>query len=95
MTVEAAIALASIVTVIVTCLGAIMAVSLHIRCVDAAREAARSVARGGEVPEDVIPRGAVVTVLESGGFVTARVESDSALPGLTVGADAVAAVEPR
>ncbi len=94
MTVEAAIAIASIVAVVVTCIGAIMAVSTHIQCVDAAREAARSVARGDEVSDSVIPDGAVVTVTEDGGFVTARVQSDTTLPGLTVSAEAVAAMEP-
>ncbi|MDJ0393509.1 TadE family type IV pilus minor pilin [Rhodococcus sp. G-MC3] len=92
---EAAIAIASIVAVVVTCIGAVMAVSMHIRCVDGAREAARSVARGGEVSDAVIPDGAVVTLSEDGGFVTARVQSATALPGLTVSAEAVAAVEPE
>ncbi len=95
MTVEAAIALASIVTVVVTCIGAILAVTQHVRCVDAAREAARLVARGGEVSDFLMPEGAVVSVSEQDGFVLARVEVSTALPGLTVGAEAVAAVEPE
>ncbi len=41
VTVEAAIAIASIVTVVVLCIGAIVAVSTQVRCIDAAREAAR------------------------------------------------------
>ncbi len=96
MTVEAAIAIASIVAVVVTCIGAILAVSMHVRCVDAAREAARLAARGDavSVAQAVAPEGAQITVTEHDGFVTARVQSNTPLPGLTVGAEAVAAIEP-
>lgn len=96
MTVEAAIAIASIVAVVVTCIGAILAVSLHVRCVDAAREAARLAARGDavSVAQSVAPGGAQITVTERDGFVTARVQADTPLPGLTVSAEAVAAIEP-
>lgn len=94
MTVEAAIAIASIVTVVVTCIGAIMAVTLHVRCVDAAREAARLVARGAEVSEVLLPGGASVSTSRVDGVVIARVEADTMLPGLTVSAEAVAALEP-
>lgn len=90
---EAAIALASIVTVVVTCIGAIMAVSLHVRCVDAAREGARLVARGDEVSDVLLPKGAAMSVSERDGFVTVTVEADTALPGLTVSAEAVAVAE--
>ncbi|MFI2562521.1 TadE family type IV pilus minor pilin, partial [Nocardia farcinica] len=46
VTVEAAIALAAIMVVIVVCVGALLAASTQVRCVDAAREAARLEARG-------------------------------------------------
>lgn len=91
---EAAIAVASIVAVVVTCVGAIMAVSLHVRCVDAAREAARAVARGGQASSVLIPHGAMVTVEQREEFVFAQVTADTALPGLTVSGEAVAAMEP-
>lgn len=91
---EAAIAIASIVAVLVMCVGAIMAVTTHVRCVDAAREAARLLARGDEVPDSVIFDGALLTVSEVGGYLSVRVRAGTALPGLTVEADAVAAVEP-
>lgn len=94
VTVEAAIAIASIVAVIVMCIGAIMAVTLHVRCVDAAREAARLVARGDEVSQVLLPGEAALTVSEADGFVSARVSADTKLPGLTVSAEAVAALEP-
>lgn len=95
MTVEAAVAIASIVAVVVTCIGAIMAVSVHVRCVDAAREVARLAARGAEISETLVPDRASVSVSERDGFVVVRVEADTALPGLTVGAEAVSALEPE
>ena len=99
MTVEAAIAVASIVAVIVVCIGAIVSVTMHIGCVDAAREAARLAARGDatravSVGERVAPVGARITVREDGEFVVARVEVESPLPGLMLSAEAVAAAEP-
>lgn len=96
---EAAIAVASIVAVIVVCIGAIVSVTMHIGCVDAAREAARLAARGDatravSVGERVAPVGARITVIEDGEFFVARVEVESPLPGLTLSAEAVAAAEP-
>ena len=98
MTVEAAFAIASIVAVIVVCIGAIVSVTMHIGCVDAAREAARLAARGDaahavSAGERVAPTGARVTVTEDGEFFVARVEVPSPLPGLTLSAEAVAAAE--
>ena len=99
MTVEAAIAVASIVAVIVVCIGAIVSVTMHIGCVDAAREAVRLAARGDatravSVGERVAPEGARITVREDGEFFVARLEVESPLPGLTLSAEAVAAAEP-
>ena len=96
---EAAIAVASIVAVIVVCIGAIASVTMHIGCVDAAREAARLAARGDatravSVGERVAPEGARITVREDGEFFVARVEVESPLPGLTLSAEAIAAAEP-
>lgn len=99
MTVEAALALASITVVVVLCLGAILAVSAHVRCVDAARESARLVARGDRdeaVPAALrmAPRGARVELREEGGYVTATVTTTVALlPLVRISADAVAALE--
>ncbi|TJZ76590.1 pilus assembly protein TadE [Rhodococcus oryzae] len=99
VTVEAAIAIASITVVVVLCLGSFLAVSAHVRCVDAAREAARLVARGDRaeaIPaaQRVAPRGAHITVREVDGFATAAVEvAVPLLPALDVSAEAVAAVE--
>ncbi|SEK50887.1 hypothetical protein SAMN05444583_102155 [Rhodococcus maanshanensis] len=99
MTVEAAIAIASITVVVVLCLGSFLAVSAHVRCVDAAREAARLVARGDRAEainaaQRVAPRGARITVREVDGFATAVVEAAvPLLPALDISAEAVAAME--
>ncbi|KUI06140.1 pilus biosynthesis protein TadE [Mycobacterium sp. IS-3022] len=80
------------------CVAGLAAVSTHIRCVDAAREAARLAARGdngGDVVRNLAPEGAAVLIRRDGAFVVATVTARSAmLPGLTVEAKAVAAVEP-
>ncbi|MFE3292908.1 TadE family type IV pilus minor pilin [Rhodococcus sp. NPDC059234] len=99
VTVEAAIAIASIAVVVILCIGSVLAVSAHVRCVDAARESARLVARGDRneaVPAGlrVAPRGARVEVREEGGYVTARVSTGVALlPMLRISAEAVAVAE--
>lgn len=85
--------------VLVLCVGGISAVGMQIRCIDAAREAARLAARGeGEAAtaaaRRVAPSGAVVHVGQDGGFVVARVSAATVLPRLTVSAEAVAAAEP-
>ncbi|EFD56183.1 conserved hypothetical protein [Mycobacterium tuberculosis T92] len=43
---EAALAIATLVLVLVLCLAGVTAVSMQVRCIDAAREAARLAARG-------------------------------------------------
>lgn len=100
VTVEAAIVLSAVVVVLVLCLGALVAGSMHVRCVDAAREAARLAARGDEAnavatARKVAPAGAVVTVREDGSLAIATVTAHTPLlPGLDINARAVAAVEP-
>ena len=100
VTVEAAIALASIVTVVVLCIGAIVAVTLYIRCVDGAREAARLAARGDDASaisaaEKVAPDDARITIRVDGDLVVATVSTRSALlPLVDISADAVAVMEP-
>lgn len=102
VTVEAALALCSLVVVLALVLGAVSAVAAQLRCVDAAREAARLAARGErdraeELARRIAPRGAVVAVAIRGDEVTARVSANPVaglLPGIEVGAEAVAIVEP-
>jgi hypothetical protein len=86
--------------VLVLCLSGLTAVSMQVRCVDAAREAARLAARGDEGSASVAaqrigPHGAAVQLRRDGEFVVARVTARSPmLPGLTIAAEAVAAAEP-
>ncbi|WP_272888082.1 TadE family type IV pilus minor pilin [Candidatus Mycolicibacterium alkanivorans] len=93
-------AIAALVVVVVICASGVTAVAAQVRCVDAAREAARLAARGdeaaaGSVARTVAPPNATVEVRRDGGFVVARVSSRSALlPGVVISAAAVAAAEP-
>ena len=87
------------VAVLVLCLAGITAVTLQIRCVDAAREAARLAARGdhaGAVAAgQLAPAGAAVEVRRDGSYVIARVSGRSpVLPGVVIVGRAVAASEP-
>ena len=96
---EAALALASMVAVLVLCLAGITAVTLQVRCVDAAREAARLAARGDRadavVAGHLAPAGAAVELRLDGGYVVAQVSSRSpVLPGVVIVGRAVAAAEP-
>jgi hypothetical protein len=87
--------------VLVLCLAGITALSMQVRCVDAAREAARLAARGDggsavDVARRIAPAGAVVQVQRDGEFVVATVVAHSnLLPTLDIGAKAVSAAEPR
>lgn len=95
---EAAFAVAALAAVLVICLGGLAAVSMQIRCVDAAREAARLAARGDDgarAARTVAPEGAAVQLRRDGDLVVATVTVRPALlPGITVAAKAVAAIEP-
>ena len=100
-TVEAALALAALVVVLVLCLAGLTAVSMQVRCVDAAREAARLAARGDErsavdAARRIAPIGARVQVHRDGDFLVATVIAHSKLlPALDIAARAVSAAEPR
>lgn len=92
--------MAALVVVLVLCLAGLAAVATQVRCVDAAREAARLAARGddrgaAEAARAVGPDGAGLEVRRSGGRVIARVVARSPLlPGITIAAEGVAAIEP-
>lgn len=100
VTVEAAISLAAIVSVLVLCIGAMVCVLDQLRCQDAAREAARLAARGDdaravEVAARVAPPGARIEVRTEGDLVVVTVRSDASVPlPLTLTAEAVAVNEP-
>ncbi len=98
---EAAFGVATLVAVLMLCLAGITAVSMQVRCIDAAREAARLAARGDErsaiaAARGVAPGGAAVEIRRDGGFMVATVTAKSTLlEALHVAATGVAAVEPR
>jgi TadE-like protein len=102
VTVETAIALPAFLLVLVLALGGLSAVADQVRCVDAAREVARLVARGeGDRAEDAVaqiaPEGAKVTINTDGEHIYVGVEATPVgglLPGLHVHADAFAVREP-
>jgi hypothetical protein len=97
--VEAALGLAALVAVLVLCLAGVTAVSMQMRCLDAAREAARLAARGDErtavtIAREIAPAGAVVQVRHDGEFVVAVVTARSnLLPALAISAEGVSAAE--
>jgi hypothetical protein len=81
----------------VLCLGGLTAVSAQVRCIDAAREAARLAARGDDASSavrSIAPTGAALQIRVDGGLVVAKVTSGAALlPGIAISAEAVSAVE--
>ncbi|WP_232375324.1 TadE family type IV pilus minor pilin [Mycolicibacterium baixiangningiae] len=97
---EAAFAIAAVVLVLAMCVAGLSAVGAQVRCVDAAREAARLAARGDqstatEVAGRIAPDGAAVDLRWDGRLVVARVSSrPPMLFGITIAARAVAAAEP-
>ena len=91
----------SLVTVLALVLAAVSAVATQLRCVDAAREAARLTARGEQdramqLARRIAPRGATVAVTVHGDEVLAQVSANPVaglLPGIHVGAEAAAVME--
>ena len=108
VTAETALALPALALVVGLMIWALLAATAQLRCVDAARAAARSVARGDGLAESVAaglrlaPEGAHIRVERSGGLVRVNVEAmvgpagarAGFLPTLAVSADAVVADEP-
>src|SRR5436309_3635192 len=89
VTVEGAIALAGLTTMFGLILSGVTAVSDQLRCADAAREAARLVARGDQPLAEaavrrIAPRGARLTVALNGEQVTAEVNAEP-IAGLVSG----------
>lgn len=107
VTVEAALALPALVLVLGMMLWAVAAVTGQLRCVDAARSAARALARGESISAAITaahrlaPPAADVRVDMDGEFVRVDVSARVAalglagdlLPDMTVSGDAVVAVE--
>lgn len=100
VTVEAAYAIAAMVAVVMLGIGAIVGVTVQIRCTDAAREAARLTAAGDaharEAATRVVGGGAQIVITESGDDVVVEVRSGlPLLTGIAISAHAVAAKEPE
>ena len=96
---EAALAVASLVAVVLLCLAGLTAVTMQVRCTDAARETARLAARGADarstIAAGLAPGGAAVELRRDGGYVIARVSVRSpVLPGVVIVGSAIAAAEP-
>ncbi|WP_425302657.1 TadE family type IV pilus minor pilin [Nocardia wallacei] len=99
VTVEAAIALAALVVAVSLCVGGLLAAPTQIRCVDAAREAARLTARGADsdalpAARRIAPPNASITIRTDGDYVIAVVTSGTPLLPLHLHAEAVAVREP-
>ena len=94
-------AIAALVVVLVLCLAGIAAVATQVRCIDAAREAARLAARGDDrsavdAARRIAPGGARIQVRRHGDFYVATVVAHSKLlPTLDIAAKAVSAAESR
>ena len=107
VTAETAVVLPVLFVVLTAALWVLVCVAGQLRCVDAARTAARAAARGDEAGaidtagRAVAPAGATVSVVQSGDEVTVVVEADvrpfgqalSLLPAMPVAARATAVVE--
>lgn len=103
VTVETAICLGGVLIVLALVLTGLSALLGQIQCTDAAREAARLVARGEtgqakQVAARIAPSGSTVTVTVTGDTVAVLVAAQpvgGVLPGLTMRAQAYAVLEPE
>lgn len=107
VTAEAAVVLPVLLVVLAAAIWVLAAVAGQLRCVDAARAAARAAARGDAPPAvlaaamEVAPAGAAVQVQRAGGQVRVLVRAEvrpfgealSRLPGMPVSGRAAALVE--
>lgn len=102
VTVEAAVGIGSLVTVLALALAAMAMVIGQLRCTDAAVEAARLIARGerhraSEVITKVAPQGARLEVIVQGDLLTTKVTAPAAggfLLGKVLESRAHAVLEP-
>jgi len=104
VTAEIAVALPALVLMVMAALGAVAVATAQLRCVDAAREAARAAARGDTLPvvrsvaRQCAPKQAAVTVTAHGDQVAVAVSANVRLlpgrgPAIAVQGRAAAAVE--
>ncbi len=102
-TAEAAVALPALLVVLALCVGVLVSVGAELRCVDAARAAARAAARGDgdsqaqQVGRQVAPVGSRVHIEHRGSQVQVTVSGDvrpfPLFPAIHVSARAVSEVE--
>ncbi|RIQ27330.1 TadE family type IV pilus minor pilin [Jiangella rhizosphaerae] len=87
VTAEIAAGFPALVVVLLMAVWAVTIAAGHLRCTDAAREAARAAARGEDlavvrdVATEAAPQGAEVVVDESDGTVQVRVSARMTMPG--------------
>jgi hypothetical protein len=101
VTVESAVVLSVLMLVVATCLAGISCLIGQLRCTDAAREAARLVARGDDAGaqaavSSLAPAGSSLSIGGGGDLVSATVTSPAAgglLPGIRLSATVVSARE--
>lgn len=107
VTAEMAVVLPALAAVVGLLLWAVTVLTAQLRCVDAARATARSLARGDsavaatEAARSLAPSGARIVVTRSGGLVSVQVSAavrpvagiGDLAPALTVSSTAVAEVE--
>ena len=100
VTVEAAIAVGTLVLATLTAVGSVAAVATSVRCTDAARELARLAARGEPdraraVATQIAPTGALIELTTRGDEVVAEVSASPVAPlPVLIGSRAVAVLEP-
>ncbi|MDQ7808139.1 TadE family type IV pilus minor pilin [Amycolatopsis sp. A133] len=102
VTVEAALGLAGLTVVTVLLIAGLMVLTSQLRCTDAAREAARLLARGqpheaAAAVHEIAPPGAELAVEHIGDTITVKVTAHLAaglLPAIHLGATAYAVAEP-
>lgn len=102
VTVEAALGIGALTFVSALLLAGIGVASDQLRCTDAAREAARLLARGQparaeQAVREIAPSGARLDVVREGDTITAGVEAEPVgglLPGIRLRSSAFAVAEP-
>lgn len=102
VSVEAALVMGVIAVASAILLGGVGVVVAQVRCIDAAREAARLVARGDparaeSAAHELAPSGAMIAVNVAGDEVIVEVSAEPVaglLPGLVVRAEAMSVLEP-
>ncbi|WP_329054291.1 pilus assembly protein [Amycolatopsis sp. NBC_01488] len=102
MTVEAAFGLAGLTVVTVLLIAGLTVLTSQLRCTDAAREAARLLARGqpeeaAAAVREIAPPGANLDIQQAGDAITVKVRAHPAgglLPAIDLNATAYAMAEP-